>query len=47
MPGEVDYARLYGAGSFREYLPDYGTSAFLLRQRMYRLEYARIIRYIQ
>lgn len=47
MPGEVDYARLYGAGYFREYLPDYGTSAFRLRQRMYRQEYARISRYIQ
>jgi SAM-dependent methyltransferase len=46
-PGSVDYARLYDERYFREYLPDYESTAFRLRRAMYRQEYERITRYIQ
>jgi SAM-dependent methyltransferase len=46
-PGKIDYARLYDAQYFREYLPDDESLAFRRRQVMYRQEYARIARYVQ
>jgi SAM-dependent methyltransferase len=46
-PGTVDYARLYDACYFREYLPNHKSAAFWRRRAMYRQEYERITRYIQ
>jgi SAM-dependent methyltransferase len=46
-PGKVDYARLYGAQYFRDYLPNDECVAFRRRQVMYRQEHERIERYVQ